>query len=111
MKSTFNINNGLPIGVNPLNESHTATIKYRASGLILSDNLNFDNEINRILNLNTKYLKDLRREKWQLIFKSCYRNGNVNKVKLKKILSSEFNGRVFKLPFPGLSEFLLKKYT
>lgn len=111
MKSTFTVNNGLPISLNPLNQNHINTIEYRSSGLILSNNQRFNDEINRILNLNLKYLKDLRKEKWSLIFKVCIKNGVVNKAKLLRILSVELQENNYTQPFPGLSMFLLKKYS
>lgn len=112
-KASFNSTNGLPVKFNPLNANHILTIDYSSSGLIRTNNPLFEVEINLILGLNVKYLKDLRKRKWLLFFKYCMgKDGKINIKKLKKLIEvdlAESNNR-FKNSFPGLSEFILKKF-
>lgn len=103
----------LPIKVNPQLKPHIDTISYKSTGLIRSSNKEYEEEINDILNLNADYLKDLRKRKWKMILRnSLDKKGKLNKNKLTKVITNELamtEGK-FKFSFPGLCEYLLKKY-
>lgn len=112
-KATLDINSGLPITISPTNNTHMNTISYSSTGLINSSNADYNKEINNILKLNLPHLKEMRKKKWLLIFKnSRVRSGQPNKNKMEKLLSNDLatkEGR-FSNHFPGLSEFMLKKF-
>lgn len=110
-KATFNASSGLPIGINPTIKAHIDTIRYASTGLIESTNSKFNQEINVILNLNINYLKRLRKKKWIALMKSCAKDNNrINKTKLIRILEKELAANSYSTAFPGLNDFLLKKY-
>lgn len=110
-KATFNSSNGLPINVSPWNNSHMQAIFYTSNGLVKSSIITHNNEIIKILNLNTKHLKELRKKKFILFFAAV---GNIEtkrgKEKLKKLLEEdlEFSNNKFSNDFPGLSKYMLK---
>lgn len=58
-----------PITINPTNKLHIETIKYGFDGLISSNNEVFDEEINKILNLNENNLKKQREVIYKLVDK------------------------------------------
>jgi uncharacterized protein (TIGR02646 family) len=112
-KSKFNINSGLPIQVSPWKQAHINAISYTNSGTIRSSIATHNNEINIILNLNVKYIKRKRRDKFVYFLKTA---GDINlrkgKDKLKKILDDdlEFSNNHYSNSFPGMSTYM-KKYT
>ncbi len=112
-KANFDKDSGLPIKVNPQLKPHINTISYSSTGLIRSSNKNYDEEMNKFLNLNTRYLKDLRKRKWSKILRiGTDKKGKLNKNKLRKVIEEELEmteGK-FKFSFPGLSEYMLKKF-
>ena len=58
-----------PITINPTNKLDIETIKYGFDGLITSSNTTFDNEIDKILNLNENNLKKQRKAIYDLVDK------------------------------------------
>lgn len=112
-KATFHSGNGLPITVNPINISHIQTIKYSSTGGISSSNSLYNKEIDEILNLNIPYIKAARKKKWLMIFRnSLSKSKEVNKDKMKKLLDADLATQAgsFISPFPGLNEFMKKKF-
>ncbi len=112
-KSEFNSNNGLPIEVSPWNISHMDAIKYTSNGNIISNIHRHNIELNEILNLNSRHLKDLRSKKFNTIFKeSRHLSASISKLKMKKILEKDLDYCVkpYSNSFPGLSEYMLKKF-
>jgi len=109
---TFNVTNGLPIKINPTNSAHISTIRYSSSGLISSSNDLYDKEINEILNLNIGYLKDLRKRKCMFFFRQSFENKNINVKKMEKLLDADLSkkGGNFPNSFPGLSDYMKKKF-
>lgn len=116
-KATLDKNKGLPMTINPLNQSHIKTITYSSTGLIHSSI--YEEEINTILNLNILYLKNMRKEKWLMIFKySRSKNGTINKNKMVKLLESDLTKKFnqekgydeYANNFPGLSEYMMSKF-
>ena len=57
------------ISINPTNKLHVNTINYSYDGLIISTDSTFDSEINNILNLNEKNLKNQREAIYQSVEK------------------------------------------
>lgn len=105
-KSQFKVGNGLPIAFNPTIQSHIASVKYSQTGVIKSTNLQFDQEIDKILYLNHPNLLRLRRKKL-----TAYKRllGDSPK-RLTRTLEMELDNTPYKSDFPGLAEFFLKKY-
>lgn len=58
------------ISSSPLRDDCIATISYRTDGTIVSSNSQYDDEINRVLNLNTPLLKRNRKESWKAVLKA-----------------------------------------
>lgn len=112
-KATDGIRNMLPINVSPWLQAHINTIIYKSSGIMESSNTLYDSEIKKVLNLNIEILKDLRSKKFASIFKaSRHTNAAQQKLKMKRILEDdlEFGNKRFSNSFPGMSEYMLKKY-
>ena len=112
-KSQFNNTNGLPIKISPWNKAHMGSVSYASTGNINSSNSVFQKEIDNILSLNTKYLKDLREQKYRKIFStSNHKQPATFKAKMKKILEHDLenNGSRFSNNFPGMSEYMLNKF-
>ncbi|WP_298392234.1 hypothetical protein [Flavobacterium sp.] len=113
-KSQFNEASGLPMRISPLIEAHMSTISYTTTGYVKSSNTAvYDNEINRFLNLNTPYLRELRGRKFREIFKiSKSSTGTTNFDKMRRILEKDLQigNNKFSNNFPGLSEYLLNRY-
>jgi uncharacterized protein (TIGR02646 family) len=112
-KSQFNSTTGLPMIVSPWNVAHMATIEYSSTGYVKSTNPIHNGELNKFLNLNTPYLKDLRRKKFRQIFTaSLHPQKAKQKVKMKSILDKDLQlgSYKFSTAFPGLSEYMLAKY-
>jgi len=112
-KSDFSIANGLPIEVNPWIAAHMNSISYHSSGLIKSSRLKHNDEINVILNLNNRRLKNLRAKKYVFFIKN---SGDLNlrkgQDKLRRLLENDLavGNRKFSNEFPGMSEYMLKKF-
>ena len=112
-KSDFSTSNGLPIEINPWVTAHMNAISYHSSGLVKSSRQKHDGEINVILNLNTERLKSLRAKKYVSFIKI---SGDINvrkgKDKLRRLLESDLaiGNRKFSNAFPGMSEYMLKKF-
>ncbi len=112
-KATLDQTKGLPMQINPTIKNHIATISYSRTGRIRSSNPLFDNELNKILNLNLKYLKRLRRQKWLRIFSESKRKaGGINKDKMRKLLDRELvkKDNQFTKNFPAMSEYMKTKF-
>jgi len=103
----------LPMKFNPLEVTHIATIRYVPSGTISSTKDVYKKELNVILNLNAKFLREMRREKWKKFFsKSRNKQKVVNFAKMKVLIEKDLakiDGR-FTNHFPGLSEYMLQKF-
>lgn len=86
-----------PLTINPQNQSHMQTIKYKTDGTILSVNPEFDTEINEVLNLNYEYgyLLNARattlREFKRIILEQKNPGRKIGKEKLIKILNGYTN--------------------
>jgi uncharacterized protein (TIGR02646 family) len=102
MKATDEDRKHLPIDLLPTQKPHIATISYKGSGLLASSNNKFDLEIDAVLNLNTPMLKELRKKRWNSIFK----NSKNDKVKRLRLLKKEIDK---KSSFTGMFEYMLKK--
>ena len=101
----------LPIGLNPLNEAHMRSIKYHSTGKIESSNTKYDAEVNEVLNLNIKYLKEARQKTWNVIYRNSKGSkGTINKKKMKRLLDSELTGGSFQADFPGLREYMRDRF-
>lgn len=111
-KATKSKSSGLPINILPWSSSHMNMIKYSSSGKISSANEKHQREIDEVLNLNISYLKELRKDKWIILFKNSKTNKELNLQKMKRILEKDLDISNKKFPnnFPGLSEYLLRKY-
>ena len=112
-KSQFNTTTGLPMNVSPLVEPHMATIEYSSTGYVKSTNTVYDGEINRFLNLNTPYLRDLRSKKFKQIFTASFHPQKAKqKAKMKSILDKDLQKGAYNFSnnFPGLSEYMLNRY-
>ena len=112
-KSDFSPANGLPIEVSPWKDIHMAQIHYDISGVVRSNNDRHNNEMSTILKLNTRRLKELRRERYvDFMEKSGFDDTPQTKEKLKAILTEYLSGKPDKFinHFPGLSEYLLRTY-
>lgn len=112
-KSQFDITTGLPMNLSPWITAHSNTISYSTTGYIKSSNTVYENEINKFINLNTPYLRDLRGSKFREVFKrSKSSTGIINLDKMKRILEKDLVKGDFKFSnnFPGLSEYMLAKY-
>lgn len=112
-KATFDTNSGLPMQINPIINSHIATISYSSTGLLRSSKELFDTEINKILNLNAKYLKKRREQKWLRIFRdSRNKNGTINKGRMRKMLEKDLAKKDghFTNDFPAMSEYMKTKF-
>ena len=112
-KSQFTTKSGLPIKISPWSVAHIAKIIYHSTGLITSSDSTHSNEISKILNLNAKYLKSSRKEKFIRFYSLSTSNKVVLKDKLKRLLlkDMELSGNKFSNSFPGLSEFMFKRYN
>jgi uncharacterized protein (TIGR02646 family) len=112
-KSKFDAQSGLPMSLSPWERAHMNTISFKSSGQIKSSNLNYDNELNKFLNLNAKFLKDLRGSKFRKIFAaSKHSKVAIQKAKMRSILERDLQktGYSFSNDFPGLSEFMLTNF-
>jgi len=103
----------LPMHLNPLKSSHVNKMDYKSSGTITSKQEKHEKELNSILNINANFLKELRRKKWKKFFReSRNKRDAVNRIKMKRLLEIDLvqkNGK-FTNDFPGLSEYMLKKF-
>jgi len=109
-KSEFSISNGLPIKLNPLQREHVDGITYTRKGEIMSCNPTHDHELNTILNLNQKNLIIIRGKKFRALIKHIdFKTKNFRKF--NSIIQSELDSNPFTSNFPGLSDYLYKKYN
>lgn len=112
-KSQFDSSTGLPMKVSPWKSAHMNAISYSSNGLVKSEIPLHDGEIKNILSLNTPHLKDLREKKFRKIY-SASKNPRpaIIKAKMKRILEDDLQkaGNKFTNSFPGMSEYMLKKY-
>lgn len=112
-KAKFNITNGLPITICPSSTAHISTVKYSSTGKLTSNNVNYDKEIDQILNLNISYIKEMRKDKWLRFFKlSRNKNGAINYEKMVKLLEFDLAkiNNSYKNHFPGLAIYLKDKF-
>ncbi len=112
-KATFANTPRLPIQVSPWNHAHMAAIKYTSTGIVDSSFERHAAEINEVLNLNLKLLKEKRKDKYLAFFSvSKYKDRTKEKEKMRRLLQSDLqkNGNKFSNDFPGLSEWMIQKY-
>ena len=112
-KGTPRVQYRLPMNISPWNSANMDTIAYSNTGLIKSSNPIYEEEINEILNLNVKYIKDNRSKKFSLIYNNAkHINPRIQKEKMRRILIDdlEFGDNKFSNSFPGMSEYMLKKF-
>jgi len=77
------------IKLNPTNKNLMDLIKFSANGLILTDNQEYDNELNNILNLNIETLKKSRKMIWEslnIVIENKFGNKTVTKSFLNEQL-------------------------
>jgi len=113
-KATLTIADGLPMKLIPTRRSHIDTISYTKKGKLESSIDVLDTELNNIVRLNLAYLKERRRKSYQKIFslsRDLSANG-FNSKKMKRLLEVQLAKKdgYFMSHFPGLYEFMLKKY-
>jgi len=113
-KSKFDANNGLPMELLPTNRAHMQTISYSTNGKIKSSNTKYDNELNRFLNLNVFFLKDIRKQLWSTVFRLCYnpKTKQLNKKKMQRLLETKLTltNNHYANHFPGMYEYMMTKY-
>lgn len=112
-KSQFDVASGLPMNISPLETAHMNAIVYSSTGLVKSEIPLHDTELNKFLCLNTPHLKELRKDKYLKVYRaSRHIKSAVEKEKMKKILERDLQmaGYRFTNSFPGLSEFMLKRF-
>lgn len=112
-KATYNSTNGLPIQVSPWTPAHVAGIKYTSNGKIESISADHSREIDEILNLNISYIKDQRKDLWIKLFSLTNSAGKgYDRNKMRRLLQSRVskNGNQYDEAFPGLYEYMLKKF-
>lgn len=102
------------ITFSPLDRNFIATLSYKTDGGIVSSNKQYDKEINDILNLNTKLLKENRKNTWEAVKKELIaQNGGKpwNKAILSKYVEkySSLNKQSKKIPYCGVVLFFLQK--
>ncbi len=96
----------LPIELIPTNVQHIAMISYSSTGIIKSSNLKHENEINAVLNLNEKNLKEKRKKEWAKLLNQCFKNGSINKEKLNKLIENNPNEE-----FPAMYDHIRKVFS
>lgn len=105
------------ISFSPLDSSFIETLSYKTDGEIVSSNEQYNKEINEVLNLNTKILKENRKSTWEAVKKELIaRNGGKpwNKSILSKYVEKyssrhERNGKLKLIPYCGVVLFFLQK--
>ena len=106
--------NGLPMNLIPTNSSHINSIKYSSNGRMSSSNHVYDTELNNLLNLNAKHLKEMRKRKWLQIFSySKNKNGyGTNTLKMRRLIQKDLTTKdgLFSNSFPALSEYMENKF-
>ncbi|MFT5917422.1 MAG: hypothetical protein ACJAWV_003856 [Flammeovirgaceae bacterium] len=94
----------LPIQVNPTINAHTRALKYNAYGTLSSTNERHDSELNKVLNLNAEFLRDLRSKE----FKTVFALSKNNTSRMKRILKKRMDKNA---PFKGMYEYMLQRFT
>jgi len=108
-KATDEVRKYLPMEILPTIKEHIATIIYSGSGKLSSSNSEFQEEIENVLNLNLDYLKSLRKERWNGIFKfSMNAKKKINTKKMQRLLEKEIDK---KSAFTGMFEYMLDRYS
>jgi uncharacterized protein (TIGR02646 family) len=82
------------ITLTPLDNSHICTLKYAPDGSIHSTNITFEDEINKILNLNEDNLRRQREAIYKLVnnkVKEEYRKPNLTRVEKNKYLAEQID--------------------
>ena len=105
------------LSFSPLDPNFIATLSYSTDGTIKSSTPRYDKEINEVLNLNTKLLKQNRKAKWDAVLaqlKALHKGEDWKKSTLRKALSkySEMHdeGGVSKHePYCGIVMYFLDK--
>lgn len=105
------------ISFSPFDSSFIETLSYKTDGEIVSSNEQYNKEINEVLNLNTKILKENRKSTWEAVKKELIaRNGGKpwNKSILSKYVEKyssrhERNGKLKLIPYCGVVLFFLQK--
>jgi len=102
------------ITFSPLNQDFIATLSYKTDGEIISSNEQYNKEINDVLNLNTKLLKENRKNTWEAVKKELIAQKG-GKPWNKTILSfyikkySSLNKQLKLIPYCGVVLYFLQK--
>ena len=96
--------------INPCNRSHIEKIYYTADGKIYSEDIDFNNDLNKILNLNLLKLKNNRRTAYMTYFKelNSRKSGNWTKEYIQKALDHCLSSEVMQ-PYIGIIIYMLNK--
>lgn len=81
--------------------------------MIDSTNVLHTEEIKSILNLDINYLKDARKKRWIEIYtKSRIKSGDVDIDKMRRLIGDKhlMAGNKYPEPYPGLYEYMLKRF-
>lgn len=102
------------ITFSPLNQDFIATLSYKIDGEIVSSNAQYNKEINEVLNLNTKLLKENRKNTWEAVKKELIAqkggkpwNKTILSAYIKKY--SSLNKQLKLIPYCGVVLFFLQK--
>lgn len=98
-------------------DSFISTLSYKTDGEIVSTNVQYNMEINKVLNLNTPLLKENRKSTWEGVKQSLIKNqGNKpwSKPALEKCLGKyrsmrNFDGKLKYIPYCGIVIYFLEK--
>lgn len=99
-------NRDLPIDLIPTNPNHIAGIAYRSTGLIISSNPRHESEINNVLNLNEKNLKEKRKKNWARIISQCSKKGQINREKLNRLIDNNPDKE-----FPAMYDYIRRVFS
>jgi len=100
---------------NLFDEAFIETLSYKSDGEILSSNVQYNKEINEILNLNTPLLKANRKESWTLVKQELIKRGEQRDRAILNQMISKYsnmhkrNGKMQYIPYCGMPLFFLKK--
>lgn len=96
--------------INPCDKSHIEKICYTNDGKIYSEDTDFNNDLNDILNLNLQKLKNNRRTAYMTYFKelNSRRSGNWTKEYIQKALDNCLSSEL-KQPYIGIIIYMLNK--
>ena len=102
------------ITFSPLDQNFIATLSYKTDGEIVSSNAQYNKEINEVLNLNTKLLKENRKNTWEAVKKEliAQRGGKPwNKTILSAYIKkySSLNKQLKMIPYCGVVLYFLQK--